>query len=77
MQEMAAEYFREIAGGYPACSEMALELALSFDGISRNLESVSKAELPADEKADLLAETRDAENGALPLMGELAENIET
>ncbi len=76
-RKMAAEYFREIAGGYPACSEMALELALSFDGISRNLESVSKAELPADEKADLLAETRDAENGALPLMGELAENIET
>ena len=76
-RKMGAEYFREIARGYPACSELALELARCFDGISRNLEAVSKAELPAGDKAGLLAKARDAENGALPLMEKLAENIET
>lgn len=76
-RKMASEYFREIAGVYPACSGTAEELENIYRDTALKLASVSDKELEDNRKIQLLTEAEVLERNALPLLEELAETIET
>lgn len=76
-RSMGADYFRKIAKDFPACTELAEELAELFSETAGVLLKVSDKELDDELKIALLREARVNEEKTLPLMQELAETIET
>jgi len=71
-RKMAASYFTEIARHFPETADAARALAESYAVLGENLARAADREMPADEKAALLADTASAERDAvsriLPLL---------
>ena len=75
-RHMAGQYFSELADRYPASSPRATVLAASYTTLGDLLHRVSDKALPAHEQTALLEKAKELETGCIPLLAELAEEIE-
>ena len=71
-REMASEYFTEIGEEYEEVADLCGQLSKEYLAISKNLETVSKKEMDAQKKIELLKKTKKLEADAIDGVVQLA-----